>query len=272
MGASEASAADRSQWLKNTTHINVVFTAACNTELLRDLLGWLNLQSTSPATDEQLERHLNQLERRREGLDGLPEMWRISGQMRAVFTTPRHFMRSYTFAEFDLGAGRLIVSLDLLNAGGELGFPDEVGDVAEIFWVGAKEEAAESSGDRERRRQTERARVRQLVRDIVRDFDVRFVFGGHVSFVSRYVRWLQRSRSHVKPRRALPWEFLWPLTYLPECSLDEAALKGLPVHYAERVASGALIEVFEDLHMGYQDDYVDAAHALGLRAVWELKP
>ncbi len=275
MGVSDLDELDK-RWkrLKNTTHVNVAFgTSRCDENLLRELLRWLNGLSVSPASDEQLQAHLDQLERRRRGLDGLIEMAQEAGEKYlSAFQVPRRFMPSYGFAEFDLGTGRLVVSLDLLNAGGELGFPEDAGEIVEIFWVGVKEEAQETPEERQRRWQLERERLRQLVKDIVRVFDARFIFGGYVSYVSRYVAWLQKSRSKTKPRRALPWEFLWPLTYLPRCDLDEAPLKALPVHHAERMGAGALVQVFEDLHMGYQDKYEQAAHALGLRAVWELNP
>jgi len=262
----------RSKRLKNTTHVNVVFKSPFHEERLRDLLQWLNTQSVAPVSAEQLQTHLDELRRRQQGLDSLPEMAQKAGKELESFI-PRLFVPSYNFAEFDLGIYRMILSVDLLNAGGELGFPEDVGSIIEIFWVGAKlPEKPETPEERDRCRQLTNERLRQLLKDLVRDFDVRFAFGGYVAFVSRYVAWLERSRSKIKPRRALPWELLWPLTYLPECELDEAALKALPVHFAERVGSGAIIQVFEDLVNGYEDRYREAAHALGLKSVWELRP
>lgn len=266
---------DRRQRLKNTAHINVAFKESqCDAKLLGEVLYWLNGQSVSPASEDEIRAHLHQLQRRHQGLDGMKEMAEKAGKELGFFVVPRVFMPSYTFAEFDLGVSpHLILSVDLLNAGGELGLPEEMGDVLEFFVVGAKlPEEPEVLAERGKRWQRERERLRQLVKDLARDFNVRSAFGGYTSFMGRYVAWHQRSRSKKNPRRAHPWEFLWPLTYLPECSLDEAGLTALPVHHAERVDGGALVQVFEDLHMGYQDKYVQAAHALGLRAVWELRP
>jgi hypothetical protein len=62
---------------------------------------------------------------------------------------------------------------------------------------------------------------------------------------------------------------LWPLTF-------SGKLKGidffaLPVHWAEELASGVLIQVFEDLWTGYEDKYFEAAERLGLTCLWQLE-
>jgi hypothetical protein len=261
--------------LKNTTHINLCLgsTPTDTGAWCQRLLQWLNARTVSPVHERKLQGHLEQIERRRKGLDALPEVARRAGEgYLSAFVLPRRFMPHYGFAAFDCGVGHLVISVDILNAGGELGFPTEAGEIAEIFWVGRMaEDASETGTERDQRKNREIECLRQLVRDVVRDLDVVFVFGGHVSFVGRYASWL-RSEKNRDATQSLPWDFLWPMTYLPECSLDESDLKKLPVYYAERLGAGAIIQVFEDLHVGYEDDYIKAAHTLGLRAIWELKP
>jgi hypothetical protein len=165
----------------------------------------------------------------------------------------------------------MILSVDILNGGRELGFPPTPGSIVEIFWVGLLgPETPEKGEERHRRLQLEQERLRTLVRDLVGAFRVRFVFGGYSAFVSRYVAWLEQAELKAATSMPSPEDLLWPLTYLSECNLDDAELKALPAYHTERIGSGALVQVFEDLVNGHEDKYKATAHALGLRSVWEL--
>jgi hypothetical protein len=159
-------------------------------------------------------------------------------------------MKHYRFSRFDYG--NVTVSLDVFNAAGELGLPvraDE--EMLELFIVGGQPGKAPAA-------------FVNLVRDLVESRELAAVFGGHVSFTARYL-----DCEHGNIGRKEPEEYLWPLTY--SSKLKGVDLSALPVHLAEELASGVLIQVFEDLWTGHEDKYFEAAARLGLGCLWKLE-
>jgi hypothetical protein len=211
----------------------------------------LSAGSKNPVGAEALQQHLAELMRRQEGGLSLVETAARSGvDLRWLRATPL-IMKHYRFSRFDYG--NVAVSLDVFNAAGELGLPERTDEeMLELFIVEGQPGEAPAA-------------FVNLVRDLVGSQGLTAVFGGHVSFTARYL-----DCEHGNNGRREPEEFLWPLTY--SAQLKGRSLSGLPVHLTEELASGVMIQVFEDLWTGYEDNYYAAATKLGLGCLWKLTP
>jgi hypothetical protein len=243
--------------LKSAAHVNLLFaTKDFDPKLARRLIDWLNDHSLSPHPPGMLDSHMEELDARRAG-------GRALDQVAEATNTPLLEVRSfklldfYRFVPFDMGEAA--VSVDVLDAARELEMPSPFeGMVLEVFATYGRE-------DRDGRGK------RHLARRLVSELPIEFAFGGHASFTARYAASLH------KPQEALdggtrPQDFLWPLTFSRSREVVERVHDSLPVHHCERLGDGVLIQVFDNLVTGQEEAYRDAAHALGLRSVWELKP
>jgi hypothetical protein len=235
--------------LKNTIHANFRLKTDGETAgRLLSILRWLSAGSRNRPDAETLKQHLDELMRRREGGHSLVEIARRSAVEPRWFRATPLIMKHYAFSRFDYGD--VAVSLDILNAAGELGLPvrtDE--EMLELFIIEGQPGKAPVA-------------FVSLVRDLVQSQRLDAVFGGHVSFTALYLD-CERGESGRKE----PEAFLWPLTF--SAKLKGKELSGLPVHVAEELESGVLIQVFEDLWTGYEDNYVEAAERLGLGCLWK---
>lgn len=239
--------------LKLSTHANLVFPASeYDPGLAQSLVQWLNARSGNPLAADALQAHLDELARRAGGgrsLEEVAETERVDlGWLQTMPTLFKHFR----FGRYEIG--EITVSLDIFNPANELELPysqDHL--VLELFYVSGR-------------------RIEPfvgLVRGIVDEWPVGFVFGGKAVFTAEFVNGFRYSSTPLDSS-ARPASFLWPLTFLA-APADEHVPASLPVHFVERRKRGTLIQVFETLSTGNEDDYADAAHALGLRSLWELK-
>jgi hypothetical protein len=243
--------------LKSAAHINVVFERhGFDAGVARGVLDWLNTQSVNPIDSESIEAHMRELDRRRAGGWSLDKVAERTGD---TLLEVRSFklLDHFRFGRYD--TGETVVSVDVLDAAGELEMPEPIpGMVLEVFSTYGREDR-------------EGVGLRRLTGRIVDVFPVRFAFGGHASFTARYAASLHKPQEALQ-QGSRPQDFLWPLTFTKEKAVIERMNDKVPVHYVERVADGLLIQVFDNLVTGQEATYREAAHALGLKSIWELKP
>ena len=136
---------------------------------------------------------------------------------------------------------RTLVGIDIFNAGGEFGIPDNSGNSAiELFRIDG----------------TDADEFVDLAMLIFEAVNATFLFGASDVLTERYVRLrLAEKVEHVG-------EMLWPLTSV-------ARKTGVNGVYRQLSSSkGNVIQVFQDLWTGQADMYQAAATDLGLRCFW----
>jgi hypothetical protein len=240
--------------LKLTTHANLIFIDRNKDNALSvSVLDWLNRRSTAPVARADVESHLDELARRAAGGRSLPEVAQRAGLSTGQLQVVPFLLQHYSFARFPMDG--FAVSVDLFNPRNELGVLDTHDQtIFEIFLTEAR--PGNSFPD--------------LIRAAVDELPVDFVFSGHMTFTARFLNAFHYSPEPLEPGTT-PRDFLWPLTFSTRTEADHATLKSHPVARAERRRRGVAIQVFETLSNGNEDDYEAAAHALGLRSVWELR-
>jgi hypothetical protein len=239
--------------LKNTFHVNLVFRESeSETDSLRQLLTWLGNKANPLVDEAAVERHLRELAEREAGGRALTDLAARTGENIRILRTVGGVLRAYRgLATYELGP--IGVSVDILNAGDELGVAGILpSPVAEIFAVSG----ADPTGNP----------LRGLLPDLVTELPVRCGFGGYSSFTARYIRALRRVKRKAPSD---PAQVLWPLGFA-RWDVDAGILESLPVRHLERVEDGLLIQVFNGLVTGSHPQYSEAARMLGLACVWDL--
>jgi len=234
--------------LKLATHANFVFDDATAIETATDgVLEWLRAHSDNQVSEADIEAHREQIQCRISGRSLL----RIAGdeaipvnRMRSIPVMLRHVR----FCKFQLGS--IAVSVDVFNAGNELGLPESFPrNVVEVFFAGGHDVDL----------------FVDVVADLFEAMPVQHVFGGVSSFADRYVAAISRDLISGTTR---PWEFLWPLTGVAmEMTLPSGSF---PAYREIPKRRGVVIQLFADLWTGSEDDYASAARALGRRSLWEI--
>jgi hypothetical protein len=239
--------------LKLTTHANLVLPGATyDADLVASLLARLNARSTHPLDTPALEAHRDELNRRAAGGRSLREVAEQEGVELGWLQTMPTLFKHFRFGRFEMDD--IVVSLDLFNPANELQLPYPQEQLTlELFYVTGR-------------------RIEpfvNLVRTLVDEWPISFVFGGRDVFTACFVNGFRYSSTPLEAS-ARPTSFLWPLTFLATPA-DGNVPATLPVHTLDRRKRGVLIQVFETLSTGIEDDYADAAHAMGVRSPWELK-
>jgi hypothetical protein len=161
----------------------------------------------------------------------------------------------FNYAKFEVGG--LTVSVDILNAGNELGLDEAVPtESVEVFVLSCRREDIAPS-------------MASLLLELVSDLPVTFAFGGSTAFTARFAFGLQLKQSGPEAGRT-PREFLWPLMFtrgLP--NPDSLADAGL--FRSEKHHGGYLLQMWTTLANGQHEAYRQAAHDLNLGCLWDLR-
>lgn len=247
---------DLSRCLKNTTHINLEFgPSPVDGDLSADsVVRWLARRSGFDADSPSIHAHLEELRRRRRGGHSIPAVAKRSGTPLTLARSSR-LLSLFNYAKFEVGG--LTVSVDILNAGNELGLAQAVPtESVEVFVLSCPPEDIAPS-------------VASLLLELVSDLPVTFAFGGSTAFAARFAFGLQLKQSGPEAGRT-PREFLWPLMFtraLP--NPDALARAGL--FRSEKHHGGYLMQMWRTLANGQHEAYRQAAHGLNLGCLWDLQ-
>lgn len=245
---------DLSRFLKNTTSLNVRLSLD-RLEIGRPadvVVEWLARRTGQG--DMPFENHISELTRRRMGGNSIPEAAARSGVPVALARSSR-LLDLFAFARFDLDG--MVVSVDVFNAGNELGIEDGIpGETVEIFVLDCpRDELA--------------PRLRNLLLELVSELPVECAFGGANAFTARFAFGLRREQSGLEVGRT-PGDFLWPLMFTRRV-VDPATLGSAGLFHVEEIQGGHVLQIWPSISNGQHDIYRAASHALGLGCLWDLK-
>ncbi len=233
--------------LKIAVRINLVFDAdPADLEPAAAVLNRVNAHAKVQLSPGDLQKHLVALKGRLAGDSLLARAEEKHVDVRMLRMT-RPYVREFGLCVCECDGA--VLSVDVFNADDELGLGSECGrNVVEIFRVDGRD-------------------VNPLInvaRDVFEASDATVAYGG-VSFYAESFLGLHK-RARMAGSIVVPQDLLWPVMILPlGLSQEPPRLK---VHRVVRGQRGLLVQAFEDLWTGNEEEYVEAARSLGLRSFW----